>query len=55
MASDDLPVERQLTKAERLDLYKIIFETWRSQVDSSWQRSNYFAAFETAPSADAGS
>jgi hypothetical protein len=29
-------------------LYKTIFDTWRSQVDSSWQRSNYFAAFETA-------
>jgi hypothetical protein len=29
------------------DLYKLLFETWRSQVDSYWQRSNYFAAFET--------
>lgn len=30
------------------ELYKSILETWRSQVDSYWQRSNYFAAFETA-------
>jgi len=29
-------------------VYTQIFETWRSQVDSYWQRSNYFAAFETA-------
>ena len=29
------------------DLYKVLFDTWRSQVDSYWQRSNYFAAFET--------
>src|ERR1700733_11810374 len=25
-----------------------LFEIWSSQVDSYWQRSNYFAAFETA-------
>lgn len=31
-----------------MEVYKAVFETWRSQVDSSWQRSNYFAAFETA-------
>lgn len=31
-----------------LEVYKNIFETWRSQVDSYWERSNYFAAFETA-------
>ena len=31
-----------------MDVYKIIFDTWRSQVDSSWQRSSYFAAFEIA-------
>src|ERR1017187_4444212 len=30
------------------DPSKTLFETWRSQVDSYWQRSNYFAAFETA-------
>ncbi len=29
------------------DLYKLLFDIWRSQVDSYWQRSNYFAAFET--------
>lgn len=27
--------------------YKLLFEVWRSQVDSYWQRSSYFAAFET--------
>jgi hypothetical protein len=31
-----------------LKAYEVIFETWRSQVDSYWQRSIYFAAFETA-------
>jgi hypothetical protein len=31
-----------------LDIYKVIFQTWRWQVDSYWQRSSYFAAFETA-------
>ena len=29
-------------------LYEIIFETWRFQVNSYWQRSVFFAAFETA-------
>lgn len=31
-----------------MEVYKTVFETWRAQVDSYWQRSNYFAAFETA-------
>jgi hypothetical protein len=31
-----------------MEIYRTIFETWRSQVDSYWQRSNYFAVFETA-------
>lgn len=30
------------------DVYKEIFHTWRYEVDSYWQRNNYFAAFETA-------
>lgn len=30
------------------EVYKTIFETWRYEVDSYWQRNNYFAAFETA-------
>ena len=30
------------------DIYKEIFDTWRYEVDSYWQRNNYFAAFETA-------
>jgi hypothetical protein len=29
------------------DQYKLLFDIWRSQVDSYWQRSSYFAAFET--------
>jgi hypothetical protein len=29
------------------EVYKTIFETWRYEVDSYWQRNNYFAAFET--------
>jgi hypothetical protein len=48
MASNDPPSQPQLSREERLNLYKTIVETWRSQVDSSWQRSSYFAAFETA-------
>ena len=47
MAEEDsskVPAKR----LEQIELYKTIFDTWRSQVDSSWQRSNYFAAFETA-------
>jgi len=32
----------------RQEVYGVIFETWRSQVDSYWQRSNYFSVFETA-------
>src|SRR5947209_15084 len=27
--------------------YKTVLETWRFQVNSYWQRSSYFAAFET--------
>jgi hypothetical protein len=30
------------------EVYGLLFETWRFQVDSYWQRSSYFAAFETA-------
>ena len=31
-----------------MDVYKVMWDTWRSQVDSYWQRSGYFALFETA-------
>lgn len=31
-----------------LQLYSTVFETWRFQVDSYWQRTSYFAVFETA-------
>lgn len=40
------PAAMMKTK-ELLELYKSLFETWRFQVDSHWQRSSYFAAFET--------
>ncbi len=32
---------------ELLEVYKSLFETWRFEVNSHWQRSSYFAAFET--------
>ncbi|MGA3334393.1 MAG: hypothetical protein ABSC62_09550 [Terracidiphilus sp.] len=32
---------------DRLEVYKTLFETWRIEVNSHWQRSSYFAAFET--------
>jgi hypothetical protein len=35
------------TGEQLFKVYEELFETWRSQVDSYWQRSNYFAAFET--------
>src|ERR1700720_2087690 len=37
-----LPPERMM------EVYKAAVETWRVQVDSSWQRSAYFATFEIA-------
>jgi len=30
-----------------LQVYKSLFDTWRFEVNSHWQRSSYFAAFET--------
>ena len=36
------------TDDKLLKVYEQIFWTWRSRVDSYWQRSNYFAAFESA-------
>jgi hypothetical protein len=32
---------------ELLEVYKTLFETWRFQVNSHWQRSSFFSAFET--------
>jgi hypothetical protein len=32
----------------KMEVYKTIFQTWRDEVDSYWQRNSYFAAFETA-------
>jgi hypothetical protein len=31
-----------------LEVYRNVYETWRFEVDSYWQRNTYFAAFETA-------
>jgi hypothetical protein len=32
---------------ELLQIYRSLFETWRFQVNSHWQRSSFFSAFET--------
>jgi hypothetical protein len=32
---------------ELLEIYKALFETWRFQVNSHWQRSAFFSALET--------
>lgn len=32
---------------ELLEVYKSLYDTWRFEVNSHWQRSSYFAAFET--------
>lgn len=37
-----------MSEAElKQEVYKTVVETWRYEVDSYWQRNNYFAAFET--------
>jgi hypothetical protein len=36
-----------MTTNELLEMYKSLFDTWRFEVNSHWQRSSYFAAFET--------
>lgn len=41
-------VNEVMGRNDTMEVYKAVFETWRSQVDSYWQRLNYFAAFETA-------
>jgi hypothetical protein len=33
---------------KNLEVYKAVFDTWRYEVNSYWQRNSYFAAFETA-------
>jgi hypothetical protein len=38
----------QPSRQDLMKVYKTIFNTWRSQVDSSWQRSTYFSTFEIA-------
>jgi hypothetical protein len=43
-----MSVQGMKAPPDGMEVYKAIFDTWRSQVDSSWQRSNYFAAFEIA-------
>jgi hypothetical protein len=34
--------------ALRQEVYREVLQTWRYEVDSYWQRNNYFSAFETA-------
>jgi hypothetical protein len=36
-----------MDRKEFFELYKSLTETWRFEVNSHWQRSSYFAAFET--------
>ena len=48
MSTNGLPDQRSPERLELMGLYKTTLETWRSQVDSSWQRSSYFSAFEIA-------
>jgi hypothetical protein len=48
----ELPEHKQgapfrMDTKELLEVYKSLFETWRFQVNSHWQRSSFFAAFET--------
>ncbi len=40
--------DQERNRTETLGIYRLLFETWRFQVDSGWHRTNYFAAFETA-------
>ena len=50
MSPDDSPVpssDEKIPEELLAELYKSIWETWRFQVTSNWQRSSYFAAFET--------
>lgn len=32
----------------QFDIYQLMVETWRWQIDSNWHRTAYFAAFQTA-------
>jgi hypothetical protein len=41
-------LSRSSAQEVSLEVYKNIFDTWRYEVDSYWQRNSYFAAFETA-------
>jgi hypothetical protein len=36
-----------MSTKDLLAVYKSVFETWRFQVNSHWQRSSFFSAFET--------
>ena len=38
---------KEMDTKDLIELYKSLFETWRFEVNSHWQRSSYFAAFET--------
>ena len=37
-------------RKELLELHKSLLQTWQFEVNSHWQRSAYFAAFEKAAS-----
>jgi hypothetical protein len=37
-----------MNKGELLQIYGLLFENWRFQINSNWQRTNYFAVFEIA-------
>lgn len=36
-----------MSATELIEMYKSLLDTWRFEVNSHWQRSSYFAAFET--------
>jgi hypothetical protein len=38
----------------QIEVYKNVFENWRSEVNSYWERTKYFAALETAALAGCG-
>jgi hypothetical protein len=40
---------------QSFETYRLLFENWRFQVQNNWQRSSYFAVFETAALAGAWS
>jgi recombinational DNA repair protein (RecF pathway) len=41
-------------KETQFEIYRLMVETWRWQIDSNWHRTAYFAAFQTAVLVAAG-